>query len=170
MLRILQVNVNVNRLQKHFDEAMNITLTEAQNTIISMTIYTIVLIIWASVGWNIVRNSSDVVDEEFLQAVYWAFTTFTTVGYGDITPVSMRETIYTLITASIGAVFTASIIANVTSFLHDVDVSEDNIEHKTNTLKWFLEGHNVSLEYIEKVQEYFEHVERDQDGLNEDAM
>ena len=169
MTRIVHLINNVSQLQKHLEEAMQVTLTETHVSVINMTVFTLVLILWSSVGWNIARNLEDN-RENFIKSIYWSFTTFTTVGYGDITPDSENQTIYALLIGAFGAVVCAAIIANVTSFVHDVDISEDNVEHKVNCLKWFLEGHNVSFEYIEKVQDYFNHVERDQDGLNEDTM
>jgi CRP-like cAMP-binding protein len=172
MLRITYIFNNVNRLQKHFEDSMQVTLTETHVSVIIMSISTLILILWSSVGWNISRNMESDKDnrENFMKSVYWSFTTFTTVGYGDITPNSQSQTIYAIIIGAFGAIICAAIIANVTSFVHDVDVSEDNVEHKVNCLKWFLEGHNVSFEFIEKVQDYFDHVERDQEGLNEDTM
>ena len=54
------------------------------------------------------------------------------MGYGDFTPNTSMETLYAVIVGVIGATFAAGIIANVSSFFHDVDVSEDNIEHKVH--------------------------------------
>ena len=39
----------------------------------------------------------------YLTSLYWAVTTFTTVGFGDITPVSDEERAYTLFMAILGA-------------------------------------------------------------------
>ena len=36
-------------------------------------------------------------------SIYWALTTLTTVGYGDITPENQHERLYTLMTLLIGA-------------------------------------------------------------------
>ena len=170
ILRITQLIRSVKRLQKHLEDAMQITMTETQVNIVVMIITTIILILWSSVGWNIARNVEEPATENFIFSTYWAFTTFTTVGYGDLHPYTQNQTLYALFTGMFGATFCAGIIANVTSFVHDVEVSEDNIEHKLNCLKWFLEGHNVSYTFVEKIQEYFDHVERDQEGINEDLL
>jgi len=159
ILKITQLIKNVKRLQKHLEDAMQITMTETQVNIVLMIIMTVILILWSSVGWNLVRNedrdlASGEPAENFIFSTYWAFTTFTTVGYGDLHPITLNQTLYALFTGMFGATFCAAIIANVTSFVHDVEVSEDNVEHKLNCLKWFLEGHNISYQFIEKIQEY----------------
>lgn len=55
----------------------------------------------------------------------------------------------------------------MTSFVHSVDVSEDNVAHKKKTVKWFLSDQGISLELQERVTAYFDYVEQDQQGIDE---
>ena len=71
----------------------------------------------------------------YIDGIYFVTTTMTSVGYGDFTPNDFRETCYAIVIGAIGATFTAGIIANVTSFFHDVDISDENIDHKLNCVK-----------------------------------
>ena len=130
LLRISKIPANVTRLQKNFDECLHITMNESQVSCMVMFLCSLLIIVWSSAGWNSIRT-----DERAFDSVYWALTTLTTVGYGDLTPTNFKETCYAIVIGAVGATFTAGIIANVTSFFHDVDISEDNIEHKKNCVK-----------------------------------
>ena len=130
IFRVLQIPSVVKRLQNNFDACMGVSMTESQSTGLIMLIFSILIVVWSSAGWNAIRT-----DERMYESVYWALTTLTTVGYGDFTPNDFRETCYAIVIGAIGATFTAGIIANVTSFFHDVDISNDNTDHKLNCIK-----------------------------------
>ncbi len=130
LVRVLQISKVVKRLQRNFDDCMQVTMTESQASSLIMLLYSILIIVWSSAGWNALRD-----DEGAYKSIYWALTTLTTVGYGDLTPIDFRETCYAIVVGAIGATFTAGIIANVTSYFHDTDVSEDNIDHKLNCVR-----------------------------------
>jgi hypothetical protein len=68
----------------------------------------------------------------------FTFSSCSTVGYGDLTPSNFTETCYALVVGAGGAVFTAAVVANVTSFFHDAELSENNYEHKLNCIKRFM--------------------------------
>ena len=130
LVRVYQIPSIIKRLQRNFDECMNVSMTESQSSGLIMLIFSILIVVWSSAGWNSIRN-----EERMYESVYWALTTLTTVGYGDFTPNDFRETCYAIVIGAIGATFTAGIIANVTSFFHDVDISDENIDHKLNCVK-----------------------------------
>lgn len=130
IIRVYQMPSIISRMQKNMYDCVQITMNEAQVSAIIMLLFSILIVIWSSAGWNAIRD-----DEKGYESVYWAFTTLTTVGYGDLTPGDFRETCFAAIVGALGATFTAAIVANVTSFFHDVDISEDNIDHKLNCIK-----------------------------------
>jgi hypothetical protein len=129
MIRVMQLPSLVSRLRQKLDDCLAITMQESSASGLMMFLSTILIIVWSSAGWNALRFN-----ESAYKSVYWALTTITTVGYGDFTPENFRETLYAVIVGAAGATFTAGIIANVTSFFHDVDISEDNIDHKVNSV------------------------------------
>jgi len=127
MIRVVQLPSILSRLRTNLDACFGKSVNETTNSGIIMLLSSILIVVWSSAGWNALRSN-----ESGYKAVYWALTTLTTVGYGDFTPNTFRETVYAVIVGALGATFTASIIANVTSFFHDVDISEENIDHKVN--------------------------------------
>lgn len=165
VIRAFQIPMRITSLQTHLEDSMDIMLNETWVSGLKMFSSTVLIVVWISAGWSMLRPS-----DYAYESVYWTLTTITTVGYGDLTPVNFRQTVFALIVGAAGATINASIIANVTSFFHDVELSEDNIDHKSNCIKYFMERHNISWEHTKKVQDYFDFIEREQDGLNEEEL
>ena len=68
------------------------------------------------------RDVSLSVPREYLAAVYWATTTLTTVGYGDITPQSDLERFFTIVAMVVGGGFYGYIIGSITSMVASFDL------------------------------------------------
>jgi len=165
LIRVSQIPQAASNLQNHLDACLHIKTTETQRSVLLMLMYSLLLIVWSSAGWNALRQG-----ESGVISVYWALTTLSTVGYGDVTPEDFVETVYALIVGAVGAVFTAAVVANVTSFFHDAELSEHNYEHQMNCIKRYVERHKISHDSSQRVLEYFDYVEQEQDGLSESVI
>jgi hypothetical protein len=130
IIRIFQLSRVVTKLQQDFEYCMNIILTSSHVSSLMMLISSLLIIVWCSCGWNIIRGG-----ERAYKSVYWTVTTITTVGYGDIIPRNLNQSMYAVVVGAIGATFTAAIIANITRFFHQVDVDEESGNHKFTILK-----------------------------------
>jgi hypothetical protein len=75
LARILQLSRLISRLQKNLDECMQVTMNEMQVSSLIMFLYSVLIVVWSSAGWNALREG-----ESVYHSVYWAFTTLTTVG------------------------------------------------------------------------------------------
>ena len=164
MLRSIGFFFYVNDLKTHLETIKQVVVSAASMTVVKMLFAALILIHWSSVGWKLLTA------DEYHRALYWAFTTFTTVGYGDIAPQDVSETIFATMVGGIGAIFCAAIIANVTSFVHDVDVSNENIEHRKKALKWFMGEQMISRGLQEKVVTYFDFLEHEKAGVDENKL
>ena len=51
--------------------------------------------------------------KQYLMAMYWAVTTMSTVGYGDISPGADNERLYNIVAMVFGVAFYSYIIASI---------------------------------------------------------
>ena len=63
--------------------------------------------------------------ECYLWSIYWAITTLTTVGYGDITPANNLERSYSCVCLIVGALIMANLISELSALmmLHSIPYS-----------------------------------------------
>eukprot|EP00959_Pyramimonas_sp_CCMP1952_P174136 3638707-Pyramimonas_sp.AAC.1 len=59
--------------------------------------------------------------QAYIAALYWTLTTATTVGYGDITPVTRSERVFAMFVYILAALAYSSIFANVSILVQTLD-------------------------------------------------
>eukprot|EP00814_Leptocylindrus_danicus_P018467 CAMPEP_0116042656 /NCGR_PEP_ID=MMETSP0321-20121206/25832_1 /TAXON_ID=163516 /ORGANISM="Leptocylindrus danicus var. danicus, Strain B650" /LENGTH=1504 /DNA_ID=CAMNT_0003523199 /DNA_START=812 /DNA_END=5322 /DNA_ORIENTATION=+ len=96
--------------------------------------------------WNETLGQHNVCDDEnitrcYIRSFYFVITTISTVGYGDISPVTELETLYEDVVVLIGACIFAGIIGAFTAYLSHSDTS----------------GHNAFELKMQKLQEYMKY-------------
>merc|ERR1719163_2354682 len=78
-----------------------------------------------TVTWVSTYNDGSAVDgpteEQYLFSIYWALTTLTTVGYGDITPTNNPERMYSLFSLLTGALVFGFMLSSIGSLVAAVD-------------------------------------------------
>ena len=73
----------------------------------------------------------------YLAASYWAFSTLTTVGYGDISAYTDSERVVAIIWMCFGVAFYSFTIGNLTSLVSQIDTREKALTHKLNFIDSF---------------------------------
>lgn len=80
----------------------------------------------------------DLIDEDnftqYISAVYWAFQTLTTVGYGDMVGYMMVERFYCTLWILIGVAFYSFMIGNIQSIFSAMGANSSELTEKLNTL------------------------------------
>ena len=77
--------------------------------------------------------------EAYVVSVYWVLVTFTTVGYGDITPKTDLEIVYAMVVQFIGILFFAYLVGSMSSIASTWNKWELAISKQENDLeKWLM--------------------------------
>jgi len=71
--------------------------------------------------------------KKYIASMYWAFTTMTTVGYGDISAVTMSERIFAMLGMLVGGFVFSALIGTISHLFESRDLSK-LAKHRGSTL------------------------------------
>ena len=74
----------------------------------------------------------------YIASLYWAFTTMTTVGYGDITPTNADEKAYSILIMMLGATVFAFIVGSVSAAASNVTSTSGRVEVRLTRMSEYL--------------------------------
>ena len=93
---------------------------------------------------------------EYLTALYWALTTLTTVGYGDITPTSDGERVYAAIAMIVGGSFYGFVVGAITSIVSDSDLNASAYHERVDLVAaWLNHNRRLPMELKRVLRRYF---------------
>jgi len=93
----------------------------------------------------------------YLRALYWAFTTLTTVGFGDITPLMPLEIIFTIFVQIMGSSLFGYIIGNVASLMTRDDETVLMIKEKMRAVKHYIHYRDLPEELSKKIRRHYDY-------------
>ncbi|MFZ5629428.1 MAG: ion transporter [Spirochaetota bacterium] len=134
----------------------------------------IVLVIahWISCGWIALGKIDEKADAvtNYIRALYWTITTITTIGYGDITPTSNIQTLYTMFVQLIGAGMYGYIIGNLASLLANSDLARTQFRAKLEKIQTFLQYRDVPQDLQDNIRTYYDYLWNNRRGFDESAV
>eukprot|EP00941_MAST-03F_sp_MAST-3F-sp1_P000640 g640.t1 len=92
--------------------------------------------------------------EKYSTLLYWAITTMTTIGYGDITPKTHSERLFVTISMMIGAAAFAYGLTNICSAIFNNNLDEVKFHALMDSVGAYLNRAGVSDATIRKVNQY----------------
>ena len=110
--------------------------------------------------------------EIYIGAIYWAFTTMTTVGYGDICahPDSIAEKCYAIVMMAIGATVFAFVLANVAALSDSMGGSQAQVRAHLVHVTEYLEEKTVPLGMHPAIKAHWKFVLASSLGMDEGQL
>ncbi|MBI2060257.1 MAG: ion transporter [Nitrospirae bacterium] len=103
----------------------------------------------------------------YVRALYWVTTTLTTIGYGDITPVNNRQTVFTMIIQLMGAGMYGFVIGNIANLIANIDIAKSQFRERMEKIETFMRYKAVPPETQDRVREYYNYLWESRRGYDE---
>jgi len=94
--------------------------------------------------------------QQYLAALYWAMTTMTTVGYGDITPTTDTERAYAILAMVIGGSFYGYVVGSISAIIANHDLNANAYYEKMDLIMAWLQHHQFPKSIRRRMCHYFE--------------
>jgi hypothetical protein len=96
------------------------------------------------------------VEVHYLSSLYWAFTTMTTVGYGDLTPQTNSERTYSSLAMILGATVFGYIVGNVARIIDQLDVGAYKIKEQRENIRHYMLEQNLPQHIRMRMDRFFD--------------
>lgn len=188
MVALLRVN-RLLRLQRLFDIfrvfARRHRAKSGQLRIAQFFTVLIILIHWVACAWYLLplvqgfpADSWVVLQglagesgwDQYLRSLYWAVTTMTTVGFGDITASRNAEYIVSIVVMLMGASMYAFMIGSIASLVANIDSAKVRFYDRVDSVGRYLESRHVSDTMTQGIYRYYDHIWEQHRGLPGDGL
>lgn len=146
----------------------------------SLLLYMLLACHWMACGMKLVDEGflTDFEDgsyksqvwSEYLVAWYWAMTTLTTVGYGDITPDTQKEILYVTFSMVIGGTFYGYVVGTIASMVASTDLNATAYYERMEIVHAWLAHHGLPHEMKRRLRRYFKFLMERQSAANESDL
>ncbi|MFL5724365.1 MAG: potassium channel family protein [Chloroflexota bacterium] len=142
LLRLIRAFAGVGRAMTHVNRLAN------HRGLLWLVVAWSAVMLLCSVGLYAAENGTNKAIDSPLDALWWGITTMTTVGYGDVIPVTSEGRIAAGILMLLGIGLYSAITATVTSFLISSGQSTDLATQLERLSVLHIDGHLSDDEYL----------------------
>ncbi|XP_045199121.2 potassium voltage-gated channel subfamily H member 7-like [Mercenaria mercenaria] len=104
-----------------------------------------------------VTESGPSIKTYYITALYFTFTSLTSIGFGNVSPNTNAEKIFSIFAMLLGSLLSAAIFGNVSSIMMRVYQGTDEYHEKMQSIKEFINFHHLPKNLANRLQESFQH-------------
>ena len=146
----LGINVGVSRMMK-----IALVVCMVTHLIACLWYY---LTLFERDSWSVAYGVLDAdLYTKYLAAIYWAFSTLTTVGFGDVSANSNIERIFSVVVMVMGVSWYAFIISSISSIVHLFDRRNAKIQRNTSLVLQFMRETKVPWDLRRRILFYVQY-------------
>jgi len=109
--------------------------------------------------------------QRYLAAMYWAMTTLSTVGYGDITPKTDAERAYAMMAMMVGGSLYGYVIGCVTSIVTETDLNANAFRERMERFQAWLGRHDEIPRVLRvRLKKHFERAMASQSAMDDASV
>lgn len=124
---------------------------------------------WIALGSGTVGPDPDKV-LEYVRAIYWTFTTLTTVGYGDIAAKTPWQMLYACVVQVCGVGVFGFILSNVASLLSRSDAAREHHMDNLDRIETFMRTHDTPGDLRAKIRAYYHYMWTNKKGYSDHSL
>ncbi|XP_025096460.1 potassium voltage-gated channel subfamily H member 6-like isoform X3 [Pomacea canaliculata] len=102
-------------------------------------------------------NSGPTIKSKYVTALYFTFSSLTSVGFGNVSPNTNSEKIFSILIMLIGSLMYASIFGNVSAIIQRLYSGTMRYHTQMLRIKEFIRFHQIPNPLRQRLEEYFQH-------------
>ena len=147
------------RVARLYTLMSNLALVPKALRVTMLFCLSIMVIHWIACGWSLIHPEKvGDVTTHYIKSLYWAVTTLTTIGYGDITPTTTLGRLYTMPIMILGVGVYGFVIANVTRLFTTADRYKEKSKERLGDVATFMKYYNIPDRLQGQVFGYYNHL------------
>jgi hypothetical protein len=133
-----------------------------------------ILVHLTACGWIFLGSGTSGPDPdkifEYIKALYWSFSTLTTVGYGDISAKTSPQMIFASIIQVVGVGVFGFILSNVASLLSRLDAAREHHMDSRDKIETYMKSHHIPNHLKAKVRSYYHFLWTNHRGYSDHSL